>query len=205
MKPHPVIVIGRSFGAGGIAIGRALSIRLGIPVYDKELLKTSAEEFGFKKEIFERTDEKRPSLLRRLVTQSYGVQENFVAVPCNAENLYEAQSRVIRAIAKQEPCIIIGRTADYILRDFPGLVSIFIHAPLAYRAHRIVERGDASSDIDAIELAKRRDKSRQEYYNYFTGRQWGLATNYDLTLNASLLTIDGAAQLIADYIGLKKF
>ena len=197
---YPVVSIGRSFGAGGRAIGKCLSTMTGIPVYDRELLKESAEEFGFSKEIFIRADEKRPSRFRRLVTQTYGVQEAYLNDTLSPENLYQAQSLVIRAIAKRGPCIMIGRTADYILRDFPGLLKIFVHAPVAYRARKIVERGDAANDEEAIELARQKDKERQNYYNYFTGRKWGEASNYDLTLDSSLLTPQENADFISQYL-----
>ena len=196
---NPIITIGRSFGAGGRAIGKCLSEMLGIPVYDNELLKEVAQQFGFSKEIFARADEKRPSVFRRFVSQAYGVQEAYIADALSPENLYQAQSAVIRAIAKKSPCIFIGRTADYILRDFPGLLSVFLHAPLAFRAIKIVERGDARSEIEAIELANRRDKKRQEYYNYFTGRQWGVASNYDLTLDSSLHSPNQSAEFIVKF------
>lgn len=198
---HHIIVIGRSFGAGGRAIGRCLSAILGIPFFDNELLKEAAGEFGFSREVFARADEKRPSRFRRLVTQVYGVQEAYnMASSLSPENIYQAQSLVIRAIAKRGPCVIIGRTADYILRDFPGVVSIFVHAPLAWRARKIVERGDAPSEVEAIELARQKDRGRQDYYNYFTGRQWGVAANYDLTLDSSLLSPQQSANLINTFI-----
>lgn len=198
---YPIVSIGRSFGAGGRAIGRSLSAILDIPEYDNELLKEAAEEFGFSREVFARADEKRPSVLKRLVTQIYGVQEAYnIGSNLSPENLYQAQSLVIRSIAKRGPCIIIGRTADYILRDFPGLLKVFIHAPLAYRACKIVERGDAADEMEAIELARIKDRRRQEYYNYFTGRDWGVASNYDLTLDSSLLPPDENARIIASYL-----
>lgn len=198
---YPIVSIGRSFGAGGRAIGRSLSAILDIPEYDNELLKEAAEEFGFSREVFARADEKRPSVLKRLVTQIYGVQEAYnIGSNLSPENLYQAQSLVIRSIAKRGPCIIIGRTADYILRDFPGLLKVFIHAPLAYRACKIVERGDAADEMEAIELARIKDRRRQEYYNYFTGREWGVASNYDLTLDSSLLPPDENARIIASYL-----
>lgn len=196
---HPILVIGRSFGAGGRSIGRELSTLLGYPLYDSELLKESASEFGFAPEIFAKADERPPSFFKRLVTQSYGLQEVYMPVTLSGENLYHAQSRVIRHIASRGPAIIVGRTADYILRDFPSLVSVFIHAPLAYRAVKIVERGDAGDTAEAIELAKIKDRRRQEYYNYFTGRQWGMASNYDLTLDSSLLSPRENAELIEQF------
>lgn len=198
-KEQPIIVIGRSFGAGGRSVGKALSQILGIPVYDKELLMESAKEFGFSKEVFARCDEKRPSIFKRLVTHSYGMHEVFMPVTIGSENIYQAQSVVIRGIAKQGPAIIIGRTADYILRDYPNLLSVFIHAPLAYRARKIVDRGDAPDEAAAIELAKTIDRGRQEYYDFFTGKSWGTASNYDLSLDSSLLPIEETAQVIADF------
>ena len=199
MEKFPVISIGRSFGAGGRAIGKSLSSILGYPFFDKELLKESAKEFGFSSHIFARADEKKPSRFKRFVTQAYGVQESYISDTLSPENIYQAQSLVIRSIAGRGPCIIIGRTADYILRDFPGLVKVFVHAPLAYRARKIVERGDSPSEVEAIELAKVKDRQRQEYYNYFTGRHWGVASNYDLTLDSSLLSVDENASFIAEY------
>ena len=197
---HPIISIGRSFGAGGRAIGKELSSLLDIPVFDKEVLKESAAEFGFSNEIFLRADEKRPSRFRRLVTMAYGVQESYSHDTLSPENIYQAQSLVIRAIAKRGPCIIIGRTADYILRDFPGLLKVFVHAPLAYRAQKIVDRGDADSVLEAMDLARLKDKNRQDYYNYFTGRKWGNAANYDLTMDSSLLPPSENAEFISQYL-----
>lgn len=201
---YPIISIGRSFGAGGRSIGRHLSSLLGIPFYDNELLMEAAQEFGFSRSIFMRADEKRPSVFKRLVTQMYGVQETFnIQNSLTAENIYQAQSLVIRAIAKRESCIIIGRTADYILRDFPGLLKVFLHAPLSYRALKIVERGDAADVEQAMELARLKDRTRQEYYNYFTGRDWGSSANYDLTFDSSLLSPQQAAELISSYLHLR--
>ena len=198
-KISPIITIGRSFGAGGRSIGKCISAILGIPFYDNEILQEVAREFGFSKSIFARADEKRPSRFRRIISHAYGVPEAYMADTLGPENLYQAQSLVIRSIARRGPCIIIGRTADYILRDFEGLVSVFLHAPLSYRALKIVERGDAPSEVEAIEMARNKDRRRQEYYNYFTGRQWGVASNYNLTLDSSLLPSEDSARLIIEF------
>lgn len=197
---NQIIVIGRSFGAGGRAIGHELAALTGYPCYDKELLNEAAREMGFISEIFNRADERRPSRLKRLVTQIYGVQEAFGADTLSPENIYQAQSRVIRAIASRGPAIFIGRTADYILRDFPRLFSVFVHAPLAFRARKIVARGDAADDAAAIELARLKDGNRRDYYNYFTGRHWGRASNYDLTFDSSLITPAQGAGLILTFL-----
>ena len=198
---NQVIVIGRCFGAGGRTVGRNLAATLNIPFYDNELLAEAASKFGFSREVFARVDEKRPSFLKRLLTQSYGVQESFGNDTLSAETLYHAQSRVIKAIAACGPCVIVGRTADYILRDLPNLVSVFLHAPLSLRAKQIVERGDSPSLEEAIELARQKDRQRQEYYDYFTGRHWGEASNYDLTINFNeMITLNGVVDLILQFI-----
>lgn len=203
-QDYPVFSIGRSFGAGGRAIGRELASRLGIPFYDIELLKEAAEEFGFSRDIFIKADERKPSIFRRILSQAYGVQDTYyIKANLTLENIYQAQSQVIRSIAGRGPCIIIGRTADYILRDFPGLVKVFVHAPVAFRARKIMERGDATNEVAAIELANQRDKGRQEYYGYFTGREWGVASNYDLTLDSSLLSTNACAEIIQKFAELR--
>lgn len=201
---HPVVVIGRRFGAGGRAIGKIVAERLGISYYDNELLMETARQFGFSRHIFDGADEKRPSFLKRLLSQSYGVQEAYNTEALSCESLYQAQSRVIRSIAQKGPCVIVGRTADYILRDFSSLTSIFLHAPLQYRASKIMDRGDASSLEEATELAKRRDKDREAYYNYFTGRQWGVASNYGLSLDSSAGEPAEIADFIIAFLKLKK-
>lgn len=195
-----IIVIGRKFGAGGRAIGKALSERLGIPYYDNELLKAAAIEFGFDSKIFANVDERKPSFFKKILTRGYGVQETFMPDTLGEESIYEAQSKVIRAVAKKGPCIIVGRTADYILRDFPGLVSVFLHAPESFRAGKIAERGDALNMQQALELARKKDKEREAYYRYFSGRPWGSASNYNLCLDSSMLNTDQAAELIISYI-----
>lgn len=202
-EDYPIIVIGRSFGAGGRAIGKLLSSYLSIPYYDNELLKAAAEEFGFSSSVFASVDEKRPSWLKRLLTLSYGVQENYNPEALSSETLYQAQSRVIRSIADKGPCIFVGRTADYILRDYPGVISIFLHAPLEYRAAKIMARGDASSKEEALELARLRDRERESYYNYFTGRKWGSAPNYTLSLDSSQSSPERLVDVILTYSGLK--
>ena len=198
-KPH-IIIIGRAFGAGGRAIGKNVAKRLQIPYYDNELLQEAAVKFGFSTDVFARADEKRPSLFKRLLCQSYGVQETFNPDALSNETLYQAQSRVIRAVADKGSCVIVGRTADYILRDYPALISIFLHAPIDHRAGNILARGDAKSLEEARELALRRDKEREAYYNYFTGRRWGNAGNYSLSLDSSKFTLDKISDIIISLI-----
>lgn len=196
-KGNFVIVIGRQFGAGGRRLGRELSERLGVPYYDKELLNKASERFGFRPEIFDKADEKRPSLLQALLSFNYhSAAGSYATSAMGSGEIYQAQSNVIRQIAEEGSCIIVGRTADYVLRDHPRMLSVFLHAEMEDRVRAILSRGDCKTESEAREMANRHDRMRQEYYTYFTGRNWGHASNYDLTLNTSRLDTEGAINII---------
>ncbi len=198
-----IIVIGRQYGGGGRKVGRMVADRLGIPYYDRELLAQAAVEMGYDEEIFNRADEKRPSLLRSLLHLNYGVTASYYAdQSLSAEQLYNAQSRVIRKICDRGPCVIVGRTADYIMRLHPGLVSVFLHSPLDIRANALVERGDVADLGHARDIALKIDRQREDYYNYFTNGRWGHADNYHLTVDSSKFTADEIVEMIIN--NLKK-
>ena len=199
-----VIVIGRQFGSGGKELGAELSERLGIPCYDKTILNEAACEIGFRKEIFSRSDEKKPSLFRSFFNCNPGIATESCASPslC-ADTVYAMQSETISRLAQRGPCIFVGRTADYILRDHPRMVSIFLHASRQERIRRICRRKDASCEKDACELLARRDKERQNYYEYYTGRKWGDAATYDLTLNATGIPAPWLAAVVISYLNSK--
>lgn len=178
-------------------MGQSLATRLGISYYDKELLRLSAGSIGFNPDIFDHADESRPSMFSSLLS--------MVGVPADSayntssmshEGLYRAQSRVLTQLAEKGACVIVGRTADYVLREHPGMVSLFLHAPLDFRAANIVARGEATDMEHARQLAKKKDRMRENYYNFFTGRHWGHADNYHLSLDAS----QGSPETIADMI-----
>lgn len=198
-----VVVIGRQFGSGGRMIGKIIANRLGIDYYDKELLSQAATSLGFSQEIFAAADEKKPSPLRSLLQGLSGVADNFHATSLSGEKLYKEQSDVIRTLAQRGSCVIVGRTADYVLRDHPGLISVFLHAPMGHRASKIIARGDAPNFNAASEIARKHDRDREGYYNYFTGRHWGRADNYHLSIDASTLTEEEAADLIISYCRAK--
>ncbi|MDE6218586.1 MAG: cytidylate kinase-like family protein [Muribaculaceae bacterium] len=200
-----IIVIGRQFGSGGRRTGRSLATRLGLRYYDKELLSEGASEFGFSPEILARADEKKPSLLSQFFCSAFGMHDNYGPETLSGEGLYKVQSNVIRKIGERGGCVIVGRTADYILRDHDHLVSIFLHAPLSHRVTAICKRGDAPDCRKAEEKARKADKQREEYYNYFTGRRWGTASNYDFTLDASQMDEEEAASLIEEYLKRRFF
>ena len=191
---NTIINIGRQFGSGGGFVAKAIGEKLGIKVYDNELISKAAEESGFSKDLFRRSDEKR-SLFTMSTFFSpwrYEVGENYV----NDDALFRIQSDVIREIASKDSAIIIGRCSDYILRDMKCL-DVFISAPLEYRIKRVADREKMSED-DARALIAKKARTRETYYNYFTFGNWGVASNYDLCIDSSILGIEGTADIIIE-------
>lgn len=192
-----VIVIGRQFGSGGRTIGKMIASRLGIDYYDTELIKAAAQQEGIRPEIFKEHDEKKPSVLKTLLQGAYGIADNFHQVPLSGERVYNVQSKVIKDLCKKGSCVIVGRNADFILRNHPGLLSVFLHAPLEFRVKRIIQRGESLDEESAISLATQHDKRRESYYNFYTGeKKWGLASNYHLCLDTSRYSNEAIADLI---------
>ena len=199
MQERFVINIGRQFGSGGKSIGERLARRLGIRLYDKELINLAAEASGFAVEHFEQADEhKRKGWLQHLVGSlrtSYVGSRN----PISGDALFQIQSNVIRRLAERESCIFVGRCADYILRDHPRSVSLFLTADDDDRIRRITARSGCSPD-EARALMERIDDRRATYYNYYASRTWGVAATYDLTINTSRLGEEASAELIHTFI-----
>ena len=193
---HTIINIGRQFGSGGRRIAEALGIRLGIPFYDNELIVEAAQKSGFSKELFEQRDEHKSvfTLTNFLSTlNNYSGSENYL----NDNRLFTIQSDVILELAQQGPAIFVGRASDYVLRDMECL-DVFITAPLEVRKKDVAEREGISLE-EAEALIARRDKDRESYYNYLTFGQWGVASNYDLCVDSSILGIEGTADFIIDF------
>lgn len=200
-----LIVIGRQYGSGGRRLGKMLAERLGVNYYDKTLLSKAAERLGYSPKIFERKDERRPSLLRSLLSFNYGAPVASIGdAPMSDEKIYEFQSRVIKEICEKESCVIVGRTADYVMRHHPRMVSLFVHSPMAVRADAILARGDAASLEEAESIAQKVDKAREEYYNYFTNRNsWGTSANYHLSVDASRISESGLLEVVKDLLDIK--
>ncbi len=201
---NKIIVIGRQYGGTGRKTGRALAEALGLPYFDKEIINKVAASYGYDPDILHRADEKKPSPFRSMLLGKYGVMDMYATSPLSRESLYEAQTNVIRQICNEGGCVIVGRTADYIMREHPGLVSVFIHAPKEWRARNLIERGEAKDLQEALVKIRKADSDREGYYNYFTGRKWGTADNYHLTIDASLLTPEEMVDMIARYVGVRK-
>lgn len=195
------IVIGRQYGAGGRRLGRLLADALQASYYDRELLAEAAAAKGLSPHIFTRSDEKRPSMMRSMLSYCYGAESgSYSPYTLSDENIYKLQSQVIEELAERGNCIFVGRTADFILRHHPRLVSIFIHAPQDVRLENIRNRGEESNPDKARELLLKKDRERESYYNYYTNRTWGRADNYDLTFDSSKLPVEKICAILANII-----
>lgn len=199
-----LIVVGRQYGSGGRRIGKMLAERLGISYYDKTLLRKAAEKLGYSTAIFDCKDEKRPSLLRSLLSFNYGSTSGVMTeAPMSDEKLYEFQSNVIREICRNESCVIVGRTADYIMREHPRMVSLFIHASLEHRGKAVQEREGIRNLREAMSHASKHDHSRRDYYNYYTNsNSWGMADNYHLTFDSTRISDDAIVNAVRAMLGL---
>lgn len=206
MTNNTIITIGRQYGSGGRDLGKKLAEDLGIPCYDRELLERAAKDSGLCQELFENHDEKPTnSFLYSLVmdTYSFGYSSSaFSDMPIN-HKVFLAQFETIKRIADEGPCVIVGRCADYALADYKNVVNIFVHADMQKRIARIARRRE-TTDAKAKDLIMKTDKRRASYYNYYTSKKWGDVTSYDLCIDTGVIGIDGAVQLVKDFIELKK-
>ena len=191
-----IINVGRSFGSGGGFVAKAVGSKLGIPVYDNELISKVAEESGYSKSLFAKGEEKR-SLFSVSSFFASGRLSYSDSGYVNDNVMFRIQSEVIRSIAEKGDAVIIGRCADYILRDLRCL-DVFVCAPLEYRIGRLVESEKISPE-EAENLIRRKDRTRETYYNYYTFGAWGAASNYDLCVDSSILGIEGTADYIIDF------
>lgn len=196
MDKKIIINVGRQYGAGGKGVAAVLSERLGIPVYDNELLQKAAEESGFSPALFRKSDERR-RLWRFGSLFGLNKASSYAPSAIDGTELFKFQSQAIRDIAQQGSAIFLGRASDYVLRDMECL-DVFICAPLEDRIKRICERTGMPAG-DAGKFILRKDKMRSEYYNFFTFGEWGVASNYDLCIDSSLLGINGTAEAIVDF------
>lgn len=206
MNNETIITIGRQFGSGGKEIGEKLAETLGIKCYDKELLSRASKESGISQELFENHDEKPTnSFLYSLVMDTYSMgypSAAFAEMPLN-HKIFLAQFDAIKAIAKEGPCVIVGRCADYALSDFPNVVNVFLYADMQDRIVRIARRHDLT-DAKAKDLIVKTDKRRASYYNYYTSKKWGEASGYDICLNTATLGIDGTIHVIKEFAAYKE-
>lgn len=202
-----VITIGRRFGSGGRELGRVLSEKLGVPFYDKELLLDAAKKAGMSAEFFERNDERVPQFLSGIIPFSFGVNPMpwYVGTTTiSDDSLHHMQSEFIKELAAKQSCIIVGRSADYVLRDHPNMVSVFITAPIADCVRRILSRNESATEQEAEQLAQKMNRLRANYYDFYTDKTWGHAASYDLCIDSSRLSIPQIADLVVAYLNMRQ-
>ena len=190
-----IITISREFGSGGRTIGRAVAEKLGIPFYDKELVDQIALESGFAPQFVEENGEHAPG--KSFFSYAFAHQgvPGVMNGMSTADFLWNIQCSVILQLAEQGPCVIVGRNADYILKDRKDCLHVYIHADIDYRAHRIVTRY-GESDKSPENRLQEKDKRRRVNYQHYTGRSWGTAQNYDLCLSSSTLGEEACVDII---------
>lgn len=206
MEEKFIINIGRELGSGGKAIGERLAKIYNIHVYDKKLIKLAAEESGLCQKFFEKADESNKGFMASLMggmrmpfIGNGSIYDNYL----NNDALFKIQSDVIRKLAEEESCIFIGRCADYILRDHPRCVNIFITANMVDRIKRICEINPDISLEDAELYLEKADKKRSSYYNYYSNKTWGAAATYHLCINSSVFGLDRTTEYIKQFIDEK--
>jgi len=197
-----IITIGRQLGSGGRTIAQLVAKHLECQFYDRELLNLAARESGFSEEVFEKTDERR-SLFR-----SFGTLTSFLTPHSSIsasvgdyspEGLFKFQSDAIRKAAEQGSCVFVGRCADYVLRDFPEMISVFVTADIEERVMQVSSRHHCEEQ-EALRIIHHQEDQRASYYNYYTGKRWGDASSYHLCINSSRLGLEKTAEYIEQFI-----
>lgn len=200
-----VITIARQYGSGGKTVGEILAKKLNIHYYDKELMKLASDDSGINEALFVNADEKvKSTRLFHIAKSAYSGElippesDDFTST----NNLFNYQAKIIRRLAEEESCVIIGRCADYVLKEYDNVLSVFVHAPKDF----CMEQAAKKHSMNAKELEKfitRTDKHRAEYYKYHTGREWTDARNYDLCLDSSKLGFDRCVEEIMAYMNVR--
>lgn len=192
-----VITISRQCGSGGRYIGERLAEELGISCYDEKLMDMVAKESGFALDFIEEKGERITGSLLFNIASSLTYASNVFSGNGMSlqDEIYFMQNRIIKELAEKEPCVIVGRCADYILREREDCLNVFIHADEASKLERAV-KNYGMPEKDAAMILKKKDKARYNHYKYYTDEEWGMASNYDLCLNSGLFGIDGCVEII---------
>lgn len=197
MMTNTIITISREYGSGGREIGKKLAEQLGIPFYDNEIISIAAQKSGFAESIFEQ-EEQKPSNGFLYAQSMYGVGTTAFDLPLG-DKIFLIQSDIIREVAAKGACVIVGRCADYVLRDNPNCVNVFVRADLKTRTDWAIRETDVPPE-KAKETVQKIDKRRAAYYNYYTSKKFGSASNYDLCVNSAVLGRDGTVDVIRTFV-----
>ena len=199
---HLIITISREYGSGGREIGRQLASRLGIAYYDKKLIIQEEKKSGIDENLFDNVEERaNDSLIYSLAMGLYASANHTVNIADLTMNdrIYKVQSDVIKQVASEGPCVIVGRCADHILRGLPNCVNLFIHASMENRARRAIEVYKQPED-GILDLLVRMDKRRRSYHNYYSDEKWGDAHSYHISLDSGVIGIEAAVEVILCYL-----
>ena len=200
-----VITIARQYGSGGKTVGGMVADRLGIPCYNREILRMASDESGINEKLFAQADERiKKSALFRI---SKSVYEGELLPPdsddfVSTRNLFNYQAKIIKKLAETESCVIVGRCADYILRNYPNVMSVFVHAPHDFCMEQAMLRS-SMTEREMEKFIAKTDKYRGEYYHYYTGQEWSSALHYDLCLDSSKLGFDKCVDAILAYRNIR--
>lgn len=197
-----VITITRQYGSGGREIGRKLAEAYGIPFYDNEIISRAAKDTGFAEAAFEQAEDKASNSLLYSIAMGMNVFSNqdvgFAGLSLD-DRIFLAQSKVIRNVAQEGPCVIVGKCADYILKEQENVVNLFISATLDFRIQRAVEV-EGILEAKSAETVMKKDKSRANYYKYHSGERWDNVRNYDVAIRSDLCGIDGTVACLRAYL-----
>ena len=198
-----VITIARGFGSGGKTIGKMLSEKLGVSYYDKELIKVASEESGISESLFGISDEKVKKSIFKHKNKSDEISSPNSGNFTSEDNLFNFQAKVIRELADKESCIIIGRAADYVLRDRDNVVKVFVFADKDFCINKVLELFPVKDSAEASALIEKTDRERGSYYKDHTGNEWDNARNYGLCLNSSQLGFEKCVDIISEYLKIR--
>lgn len=200
MNQNKIITISRQYGSGGRIVAKKLADALGIPFYDNELITMAAEKTGLSVECFKDAEKTSIGNLFFSLT-SLTPSIDAVGLPLN-EKIFLVQSQVIKEVAAEGSCVIVGRSANYVLQDHPNVINVFLQGDLEDRVKRAIDTyGQDAEGAEAMVI--KTDKRRANYFNYFTGQKWGKAENYDLILNTSRMDLDKIVEVIKTYVSLR--
>ncbi|MDD3220981.1 MAG: cytidylate kinase-like family protein [Clostridia bacterium] len=202
---HTVITIARQYGSGGKTVGKMLAEDLGIHCYNREILRMASDESGISEELFGKADERlKSSPLYRIAKRVYTGEvlspdsDDFVS----NDNLFNYQAKILKQLAEEESYVAIGRCADYVLKEYDDVVSVFIHAPFDFCLEQAMKKFSKTED-EMRKYIQKTDKHRGDYYKYYTGQEWYDARNYDLCLDSSKLGFDGCVEAIKAYMQVR--
>lgn len=206
MATRSLITIGRQYGSGGCYVGKLLANELGIAYYDKEILTLAAKQSGISEALFEQQEKKPTQSMLFSLAAGYPMRNDmsgfYIDLPLN-HRIFLAQFEAIKKVAEEGPCVIVGRCADYVLRDNPNAVRCFIYADDTSRCERLVAHYGVEAD-KAADTIQKADKQRANYYNYYASGKWGELKNYNLAIDTGCVGVQGAVELIKQFVALRE-